>query len=341
MINKIIIKKIVLSLLRIGSSILIFVVNPIQNTRYFINFYKARNISSARVKKDVPWFNYESRIKSMIDDGLPLLFFGNKTISSSMTGSDLFARKDLLNRIKKLRKVYKFPQSFIGGCVFPINGITAFVTLQRMMHYYQFDKIRNYFDSKDAGNRTIVEWGGGYGGLSLLLFWYFDNLTVVIRDLPNVSIMQYIYLKTHIGNNVNLIQNSDGKIQKNKINLIPTNIEIDIKTDLFVSFWALSESGADDYNKLIDNSFYGAFKVQLITQVGDDKFPVSNKLNNMLEKKELISEIVPGMDNNSRYFEVDTLSLLKTKSVRNLADSDLGYKINTLVSTGPYINNKS
>ena len=310
MINKVIIKKIVLSLLRIGSAILIFVVNPIQNIRYFINFYKARDIASAYVKKDVPWFNYEGRIKSLIDDGLPLLFFGNKTISSSMTGSDLFVRKDLLNRIKKLRKVYKFPQSFIGGGIFPINGITALVTLQRMMHYYQFDKIRNYINSKDAGNRTIVEWGGGYGGLSLLLFWYFDNLTVVIRDLPNVSIMQYIYLKTHIGNNVNLIQNSDDKIQKNKINLIPTNIEIDIKTDLFVSFWALSESGVDDYNKLVNNSFYGASKIQLITQMGDDKFPVSKKINVMLGDDKIVSETVPGMDNNSKYFEADVIQFI-------------------------------
>jgi hypothetical protein len=227
-----------------------------------------------------------------------------------MAGSDLFVRKDLLNRIKKLKKVYKFPQSFIGGGIFPINGITALVTLQRMMHYYQFDKIRDYFNSKDAGNRTIVEWGGGYGGLSLLLFWYFDNLTVVIRDLPNVSIMQYIYLKTHIGSNVNLIQNSDDKIQKNKINLIPTNIEIDIETDLFVSFWALSESGVDDYNKLVNNSFYGASKIQLITQMGDDKFPVSKKINVMLSDDKIVSETVPGMGNNSKYFEADVIQFI-------------------------------
>ena len=217
---------------------------------------------------------------------------------------------DFLSSVKKLKKVYKFPQSFIGGGVFPINGITALVTLQRMMHYYQFDKIRDYFNSKDAGNRTIVEWGGGYGGLSLLLFWYFDNLTVVIRDLPNVSIMQYIYLKTHIGNNVNLIQNSDDKIQKNKINLIPTNIEIDIETDLFVSFWALSESGVDDYNKLVNNSFYGASKIQLITQMGDDKFPVSKKINVMLSDDKIVSETVPGMGNNSKYFEADVIQFI-------------------------------
>ncbi len=307
------IKKILLRILRVFSSGLILIINPVRNIRYLVSFYKVRNISGLVVKENTPWFDYENQIKRLIQNTLPLFFFSDESISNSMTGKDLFVRKDLLNKVREINKAYKFPLSLIGGGVFPINGMTTLTTLQRMMHLYQFDKIQKFFNSNDADGRTIVEWGGGYGGLSLLLFWYFDNLTIVIRDLPNVSVLQYIYLKSHIGSGVNLITDSNGCIQIGRINLVPSTIDIDINADLFVSFWALSESGIGDYNKLIDNSFYGASKVQLITQVGDDKFPVSNKLNNMLEKGGLISEIVPGMDNNSRYFEVDALSLLNNE----------------------------
>ena len=62
----------------------------------------------------------------------------------------------------------------------------------------------------------------------------------------------------------------------------------------------------DDYNKLVDSSFYNSPKVQLITQTGDRKFPVSKKLNYIIDKYNVDYEIVPGVGGNSFYFEIDS-----------------------------------
>jgi hypothetical protein len=298
---KTMIKPIVLKLVRIYSFFVVFTKYPLMNFRYLLRFYKYRNIQTVDILRYKPWTEYENEIKNIINNKLPLFFFASDIMTKTMTGNDLTAGNILLGISSKVELDYKIKPTVIGGGIIPLNNIFSNLTAQRMMHLYQFNCIMRELEQERINSPTIVEWGGGYAGLALIIFGHL-KCTVIVRDLPNVSILQYIYLKSHL-DHVVLHRESNQNIEKGVVNLIPSNIvNNNITADLFISFWALSESCIMDYNDLVDKNFYHSRKNLIISQKSSPQFPVSHYLSGLASNNiKIHTELVPGMNNGSFY----------------------------------------
>ncbi len=98
--------------------------------------------------------------------------------------------------------------------------------------------------------KTIIEFGGGYGGMARLFRRICGNFcTHIIIDLPIFIIIQAYYLKNIFGDDqINLIINGSDNIKTGKINLIEISkydklrIVSNWMPDLFVATWSLSEA---------------------------------------------------------------------------------------------------
>lgn len=148
------------------------------------------------------------------------------------------------------------------GCPLLINSkyLTSHNSIHHLYHltYYQ-DKTNLNFEKIN----TVVEWGGGYGNLAKIFKRLLNkNYTYIILDLPLFSCVQWLYLSVIFGEeNVNLLLKPEDKIQIQKINLIPVifrDYHTNIKADMFISTWALNESGKDAQDFVMKLNFYNA-----------------------------------------------------------------------------------
>jgi hypothetical protein len=107
--------------------------------------------------------------------------------------------------------------------------------------------------------KSILEWGGGYGGLAYIIKKKNPRVTYTIIDIPCMSYFQYVYL-TSMGIPVNVFTEENQKFQRECVNIIslPFIEKQKYNVDLFISTWALSESGKKSHhfvhkNKLLQN----------------------------------------------------------------------------------------
>ena len=126
---------------------------------------------------------------------------------------------------------------------------------------------------------TIFEFGGGYGNLCHLLNKIIKPKTYIIYDLPEVSILQYYYLRM-LGYKVNINQKF---IKKNMINLFYNKNLINKifikqfrpKKTLFISNWAISESPIYLRHKFLNIMN----KTRLVFLAFQEKYQNINNLN--------------------------------------------------------------
>jgi hypothetical protein len=150
---------------------------------------------------------------------------------------------------------------------------------------------QNFHQIRDQ--KTIVEWGGGYGLMAYFIYYYgnFDQYTII--DLPAFCTLQYLYLKQTLGEHVV----SFGKSNK-PINIVPVDrVDEVMDADLFISMWALSESSVEAMDYVInDRLFFGANRVITAFQSPDEKFPYATNLG-----KGLIVNPVPYLAGDNYY----------------------------------------
>jgi putative sugar O-methyltransferase len=124
-------------------------------------------------------------------------------------------------------------------------------------HDYYADKIISILKNKK--NPTILEIGGGYGGLLIQLLKRKFNFTYINIDLPETLLISYYYLKKTFGAKICLTKDLKLNILKNKIIYIPYEDELLIKKiniDLLFnanSFSEMSKKVLYKYFNLINN----------------------------------------------------------------------------------------
>jgi hypothetical protein len=139
-----------------------------------------------------------------------------------------------------------------------------------------------------ADIETVVEWGGGYGRMAVL----FDRLhngrpfTYVIIDTPLFSCIQWRYLSTILGQHrINFLDNHDAKIVPGKINIVPLTFvdNCDVKADLFLSTWALSECAPAALEYVIKKNLYSAKRILIGFQDKSTVLPDSERVKEIVD----------------------------------------------------------
>ncbi len=137
-------------------------------------------------------------------------------------------------------------------------------------------------------NKTVVEWGGGYGNLAKIYRRLAPGTTYVIIDTPIFTCLQWLYLRTVLGEKeVHLIGASGPAIRKGRVNLISLGQldRLKLKADLFISTWALSESATFAMNWVKRHKWFGAQSLLLAYQNSGRNLPDAGSLGLMAAAK--------------------------------------------------------
>lgn len=148
---------------------------------------------------------------------------------------------------------------------------------ENLIHYaYHVSVFQNKYGKHLKDLSTIVEFGGGYGGLCKVIKDSGFKGKYVIYDLPELNLLQKYFL-TKEGCMDNVILTSDYSV-------------FDKNYDLLIATWSLSETPLEMRDKVINsaknylmafqNSFSGIDNVSYFSKLGIDVFPIEHLLPN-------------------------------------------------------------
>lgn len=258
-------------------------------------FYSVRaEILSGKIELESPqrvlihstWDDFARRIKIDFLDNPQIDFFGVPVFVSSMTGLHLFHKNEqLLERVEKYFGREKcqslLEEDLVGVPVF-LRNCRYRTSLNRLVHGYQLVLANEGRRHLEEAAFSITEWGGGFGGLARLFVRMYPNCTYNIIDIPEVSLVQYIYLRSILGPDKVVLHNGSLPIKSGAVNLVPNSyLATYIKAltcDTFISSWALSESTDEAQRLVMGEKFFGARDVLLIYQPASERHPFSENL---------------------------------------------------------------
>jgi putative sugar O-methyltransferase len=162
-----------------------------------------------------------------------------------------------------------FSESKVG---FPLLCKYRGLILKRVSaeHLYYLSKIMNYSKENNISIRSILEVGGGFGGLAYCFYLLDPRITYVIIDFPEMLAIQYLFLKLNFPN----IEIKTGPtIVEGAINLVPISSmsELNVEFSLFVSNFALTET-TDQFRLFIRTKKFYNPKLIYITGGKDSVF---------------------------------------------------------------------
>ncbi|HSX40820.1 MAG TPA: putative sugar O-methyltransferase [Candidatus Saccharimonadales bacterium] len=211
------------------------------------------------------WKEFNAKLEKIFLPSPPFDFLQDPTIMRTMfatAGGEWLERElqFLETHAPKGKLKYLLEEDYVGD---PLLMQSRYLTSHTTIHHlYHFIKFLDVTKAKPSNIKTVVEWGGGYGNMIRILRKFFPkNTTYIMIDTAVFCCLQWLYLSTLFGeNNVHLLDNPKAKIQKNKINIVPLQFleNSKIKADLFISTWALSESGKASQDLVAKMNFFDA-----------------------------------------------------------------------------------
>lgn len=183
---------------------------------------------------------------------------------------------------KTLKKVLK--EDLVGN---PVLANSKYISSHNSInHLYHIARFLSATGSNLSNIRRVVEWGGGYGNMAKIFKRLNRNkITYIIIDTPLFSCLQWLYLSTIFGEReVLLIKQLPIKVVQSKINILPIGLakSLNIKTDLFVSTWALSESSKFSQDLVIRKKWFGAKRLLLGYQKSSLSIPYANRIHDRM-----------------------------------------------------------
>ena len=123
---------------------------------------------------------------------------------------------------------------------------------------------------------SIVELGGGYGSLARLIRRQArQRLTYVILDMPISALLQWLYLSTIFGPEEVELVTSERLPKPGCISIVPIGLarRVDLRAELFVSTWGMSESAHAVQRWILDRDWFGAPHLLIAFQHASRDFP--------------------------------------------------------------------
>lgn len=199
---------------------------------------------------DENWNRWSKQVLELYEsDGDLWRFSRHPVIIKTMTGAPVRrSSSELLQQLSASNRYFTL-EEMVGDNL--LNDKDLCSSSSRMAHLYVLSLIEEDLKAMSYAFDSIVEIGGGFGGLASLFLRKY-HARYHIFDLWQMLPLQYSYLYTVLGDN------SRGSISDCSLSPIQA---LDVRSgdsSLFISNWALTESTAAMQRFVIDNDFLGA-----------------------------------------------------------------------------------
>jgi len=216
------------------------------------------------------WKRNANDIRNSFKEKVPLGFLSQPTISATMVyrGNYEETRKRIDSIISvwpATRAVRALREDYIGlPRIVDFRYATSSNRVHHAYHLVSYEAtVKKAIDSWDS----ILEWGGGYGDMARLIRRLNNKCTYTIVDVPELCALQYVYLFSLLGEEVNLVIPGRQKLMDEKINIVPVGSvlreEIRISAQSFISTWGLTECPIEAQRFVCERSFFGAESILL------------------------------------------------------------------------------
>ncbi len=272
----------------------------------FIGFYN--NLRKYDINKFTTpsWNEYNNKIETSFLPFPSFSFLNDPVIRSTMFIS---------SKVKWIREELKFIESnfsvselryllledYIG--MPELSNLRYSTSNTTIHHLYSICKFLRITKCELNEISTIVEWGGGYGDMAKILLRMINKkITYIIIDTPLLSCIQWLYLASIYGSHsINLIQNSNDKIEPLKINLLPVCFieSYEVRANLFISTWALSESSKGSQEFVAKSKWFNSEHIFLAYQESNPAFPDAGRIEILAKNSDLNIERIHHKPGNS------------------------------------------
>jgi hypothetical protein len=138
-----------------------------------------------------------------------------------------------------------------------------------LVHWYYVARTLEVLRNQQI--KSVIEFGGGYGNLARTFKMAEPEATFVIIDLPELLAIQYLFLSSTLPETTKIIVHSQptNSLETGAIHLIPSYIveKCDLKSDIFISTFALSESSKDCQNVIANKNFFNSRLSYIVGQL--------------------------------------------------------------------------
>lgn len=276
----------------------------------FIKYYlKVKKIKEEKFIEP-HWKEYNKILEKELLPFPPFAFLRNIVIGFTMfvMGHESKIKKELrfLEEMISKEKLKEFLQEdYVGN---PIIQNTTYKTSLNAIHQL-YSLIYYLTRTKNDVNRfkTVIELGGGYGCLAKIYLRYTSyKCTYVLIDTSLFSCLQWIYLTAILGREkTNMITSTKDKVKKDVINIIPIGLvnSLNLKGDLFISNWALSESSVFTQDLVFSRKWFSAKHVLVAYQKNSKNFPNAKRIEDEVKKSGFQIEAAKYFDGNYYAFK--------------------------------------
>jgi len=252
-----------------------------------------------------PWHIYNTRVEQVFLPAPTFDFLKNPVVMETMfvTRGGKCLKEEIAFLESQLTKEELdriLHEDYVGDpLIFNDNYITSHNRIHNAYHLMYYKNSKNVsFNSIN----NVVEWGGGYGTMAYIFNCVIkDQLTYTIIDTPLFSCIQWLYLSTILGEDIiNFIIDENCEIKENKINILPLCFcdNHDVKADLFLSTWALSESSVASQDYVISRDWFDAKKLLIAYQHSDMNLPDAARVGELAKAKGATNEKISFLPGN-------------------------------------------
>jgi len=221
------------------------------------------------------WRDARPAFVDLIRDGLPRDFLEHPAVAQQFCRQGFGAPQRheldyLTSRGPELRRlIARLVESPIGRPTLDCRELQLSANTLGMLYY--FARIAERLPVERQ--RTIVEFGGGYGCLCRVALELLPQpTTYVIVDLPEMLALQYVFVRASSAERRVVPHFSPPvEIVANAVNLVPVSFadQLSVEPDLFVSTFALSETPRQVQERVARGRFFDSDAVYLVGQEVD------------------------------------------------------------------------
>jgi hypothetical protein len=232
----------------------------LREARDFYEKHKQREISPELIHES--WLHNIKALEAYFARQMNVDFMSNEVINGTMVFTNREAHRLELKNISSA-----FDKQIAAGLISKglnaafLSGKSRRSTLINSTHHlHHLMRFEQCTGRKIGGIGSVVEFGGGYGNMARIVQNFGACCRYSIIDLLLFSCIQYVFLGTVAGNDH--VAFDDGNLKDDaKFLLHPlfrADAQTDLRGELFISTWALSESTPAAYEWVVAHDWFGS-----------------------------------------------------------------------------------